>query len=152
MVAWWQRLFFSLASLVTAALLCLGCLVLETVAKSRAGSVQSSEVMLVAGLTVGFCMVAWVVSAPVVLTIRNIRGVRFWLYWVLGSCVGPVVMAGLCAVVYFMFPHSPGSPWFRPEYLPLMGLAGAISSLTALLYLLMLRSAQKRATRKVSEG
>jgi hypothetical protein len=150
MVAWWKRLLFSLVSMVVAAVLCLGSLVLESVIKSHPGSFRGSEVILTVGVTVGFCLVAWIFSVPVVLIITNIHGWRFWLYWFLGSCIGPMLMLALSALVFFLVPHGPNEQWFHPELLSLVYLAAAISSLTSLLYLLLLRWAQGRAARKTN--
>lgn len=101
--------------------------------------------MLTIGVTVGLCLVGSVFTVPVVLMITNIRGWRFWFYWALGSAFGPLLMLALCALVFFLVPHSPSDHWFRPELLPLVYLAAAISSLTSLFYLLLLRRAQSRA-------
>jgi|HubBroStandDraft_1064217.scaffolds.fasta_scaffold562150_2 hypothetical protein len=145
MVAWWKRLLFSFISMVAAAVVCLGCLVLESAFKSHPGSFRGSEVMLTIAVTVGLCLVGCVFTVPVVLMITNIRGWRFWLYWALGSAFGPLLILALCALVFFLVPHGPNERWFRPELLPLVYLAAAISSLTSLFYLLLLRRAQSRA-------
>lgn len=41
MVAWWKRLLFSFVSMVGAAVVCLGCLVLESALKSHPGSFEA---------------------------------------------------------------------------------------------------------------
>lgn len=148
MVAWWKRVLFSLVSMVAAAVVCLSCVVLESVIKSHPANIHSSEVVLTIAVTVGFCMVGWVFAVPVVLIVTNIRAWRFWLYFVLGSCVGPVLMLALSALVFIVFPQNSGSTWFSPALLPLLYLAAAVSSLTSLLYLLLLRRAQRHADRK----
>jgi integral membrane sensor domain MASE1 len=106
--------------------------------------------MLTIGVTVGLCLVGCVFTVPVVLMITNIRGWRFWFYWALGSSYGPLLMLALCALVFFLVPHGPNDRWFRPELLPLVYLAAAVSSLTSLFYLLLLRRAQDRAARKTA--
>ncbi|HEY1903824.1 MAG TPA: hypothetical protein VGG56_15430 [Terracidiphilus sp.] len=145
MVAWWKRLLFSLASIVAAAIVCMAAIVVESADKSHPVSFRSSEVILTLAVIVGFCLIGWVFAVPAVLLVTNIRGGRFWLYWVLGSCVGPLLMLALCAVVFLVFPQGSGSPWLNPALRPLVYLAGAISSLTSLFYLLLLRRAQIRA-------
>jgi hypothetical protein len=148
MVAWWKRLLFSLASMVAAAVLSLACILLEAALKSHPASIHSSEVLLTIAVMVGFCLIGWVFSIPVVLIIRNIRGGRFWFYWFLGSCVGPLLMLALFAAVFFTFPQSPSAHWFNPALRPLVYFAAIVSSLTSLFYLLLLRVAQRRADRK----
>jgi hypothetical protein len=144
-VPWWKRLLFSLLSMVLAAALSLLGLVVVNLVQKHPVNIHSGELILTAGVLVGFCIIAWVVSAPVVLMIRDIGGWRFWLYWVLGTCVGPLLMLGLCVAVFFAMPHGPDSPWFNPAMRPLVFMAGAISSVTSLLYLSMLRWAQRKA-------
>ncbi len=47
-------------------------------------------------------MVAWFVSTPAVLMVKNFRGVRFWVYLGLGCCVGPLLMLALFGTVYLL--------------------------------------------------
>jgi len=147
MVAWWNRLLFSLASVVAAVVVCLGGLiVVEVVLKRQTAIIHSSEVALTVGVTFALCLVGWVITAPLILIVRNVPGGRFWVYWALGSCVGPLLMLGLFAAVFFLVPHSPNDHWIRPELWPLLYLAAAISSLTSIFYLVLLRWGQGRAT------
>jgi hypothetical protein len=148
MVAWWKRLLFSLASMIAAAVICLACMLLETTLNSRPANIHSSEVMLTVAVMVGFCLIGWVISIPAVLIVRNISGGRFWLYWILGSSVGPLLMLLLFVAVFVLVPHGPGAQWFNPALRPLAYFAAAISSLTSLCYLLWLGWAQRRAVRK----
>ena len=135
MVAWWKRLLFSLASVVAAAAVCLGSLIVVEVAlKRQTAIIHSSEVALTVGVTVALCLVGWVISTPLVLMVRNVPGGRFWIYWAVGSCVGPLLMLGLFAAVFFLVPHSPNEQWIRPELWPLVYLAAAISSITSIFY------------------
>jgi hypothetical protein len=97
---------------------------------------------------VGFCLIGWVISIPAILIVRNISGGRFWLYWILGSSVGPLLMLLLFVAVFVLVPHGPGAQWFNPALRPLAYFAAAISSLTSLCYLLWLGWAQRRAVRK----
>jgi hypothetical protein len=147
MVAWWKRLLFSLASVVAAAVVCLGCVVLVSALKSHPVNFRGSEVILTVGVTVAFCLVGWIFSVPAILLVKRISGARFWVHWVLGSCVGPVLMLGICVAVFFALPHAPGASWFNPALRPLVYMATAISSLTALFYLSLLKWAQGRWVR-----
>jgi drug/metabolite transporter (DMT)-like permease len=150
MVAWWKRVLFSLASVVAAAVISVSGIVLESTIKNPSTTFRSSEVALTIAVTVGFCLIAWVLSAPGVLIVRNIRGWRFWLYWIVGSGVGPLLMLALSAVIFMIVPQGPGATWFSPALLPLLYLAAAISSLASLFYLLLFRWAQMRADRKAA--
>jgi len=154
MVAWWKRILLSLLSVVAATVVSIVGMVLVDGLKHKQFNVRSSEVLLTIAVTVGFCLIAWVLSIPFVLLIRKIAGWRFWFYWVLGSCVGPALMLGLIFALFMtLMPHRPGDPWFMPAELSLVYLAGAISSLTSLFYLLLLRGAQKRAVvRELKSG
>ena len=145
MIAWWKRLFFSLVSVLLASLVCMGCLIaVDALRKPSApGSVRSSEVVLTLAGTVGFSMVAWLVSTPAVLMVKNFRGVRFWVYLGLGCCVGPLLMLALFGTVYLLVPQAPHEKWIRPELLPLLYLAAGISSLTSVFYLSCVRWAEK---------
>jgi hypothetical protein len=145
MVAWWKRLLLSLLCMIVATVFCFLAIVAYSAAKSQPVSFRSSEVLLTTAVTVGFCTVAWVFSVPVVLIITNIGGWRFWFYWVLGTCVGPALMLGLTSAIFFMLPHAPGQPLLNPAVYPLIYLAGAISCLTSIFYLSLLRKAQAKA-------
>ena len=147
MVAWWKRLLFSLESMIAASVLCLACMLLVTSLKSHSANIHSSEVLLTVAVLVGFCLIGWVISIPAVLIIRNASGGRFWLYWILGSSVGPLLMLLLFAAVFVFMPHSPDAQWFNPAYQSMVYFATALSSLTSLFYLLLLRWAQRRAVR-----
>jgi hypothetical protein len=144
MVAWWKRILLSLLSVVAATVVSIVGMVLADGLRHGRFNVRSSEVLLTIAVTVGFCMIAWALSLPVVLWIKKIGGWRFWFYWVLGSCVGPVLMLGLILALFIaVLPHKQGDPWFMPAELSLVYLSGAISSLTSLFYLLLLRRAQR---------
>src|ERR1700723_1139780 len=147
MVAWWKRLLFSLASMIAAAVVCLAAMLLLTTLKSHSANIHSSEVILTVAVMVGFCLIGWVVSIPGVLIVRNISGHRFWLYWILGSSVGPLLVLLLFLAVFVVVPHGPGAQWFNPAFRPLIYFAAAISSLTSLCYLWLLGWAQRRAVR-----
>jgi hypothetical protein len=148
MVAWWKRILLSLLSVVVAAIVCLLCVVLWSTVKSHPVSFHSSEVLLTIAVTVAFCLIAWLFSVPIVLIIKNIRGWRFWFYWVLGSCVGPALMLALCAVILMVVSHNRNTSWYSPEELPLVYMSAAISSVSALLYLALLRRSQASAARR----
>lgn len=146
MVSRAKRILLSLLSVVVAAVVCFLAALLVTSMESDPASFQSSEVALTIGVLVCFCLVGWFFSVPAVVMVTNIRGWRFWFFWVLGSCLGPLLMIALFGVVLHFFPHDPKQNVFSPEFQPLLEMAAAISSLGSLLYLLLLRRAQKAAS------
>ena len=148
MVPWWKRLLFSLVSLVAASALCLAAVVVEDALKGHPGSIHSGEVILTMAVMGAFSVVAWVVSAPVVLIVQNIRGWRFWFYLLAGSSVGPLLMLALAGIIFTAFPQGPNASLLNPAVTPLLYLAGIISTLTSIFYLLLLRRATARAARK----
>jgi hypothetical protein len=143
MVAWWKRILLSLLSVVVATIVCFAGMVVYSSLKSHPVSFHSSEVVLTVAVTVGFCVIAWIFSVPVVLLIRNVSGLRFWLYWVLGSCLGPVLVLALSAIIFTVYPQN--AALFKSAVRPLVYGSAAISSLTSLFYLSLLRGAQKSA-------
>jgi len=148
MVPWWKRLLFSLVSLFMASALCLAAVVAQDAFKGHPGSIHSSEVILTMAVMGGFCVVAWVVSAPVVLVVKNIRGWRFWFYFLAGSSVGPLLMLGLAGLIFIVFPQGPNAKLLNPALTPLLYLSGAVSTLTSIFYLLLLRHGTAQSARK----
>jgi ABC-type Fe3+-siderophore transport system permease subunit len=144
MITKWKLLIYSLASMVMAAIVCMAGALLQSVVMNPRGSLRVADLFYLAGFALVFGFVGWVVTAPMVLKIKNIAGWRFWLYWALGSSFGPLSMFAVFALVFFLVPGSPDAHWIRPELMPLVYLATAISSLAALFYLLLLRRAQVR--------
>jgi hypothetical protein len=157
MVAWWKRILLSLLSVVVGAVVCLlgaeivlwGAVKTHLVSSSHSVSFHSSELLITIGVIVVFCIVAWLFSVPVVLIVRNIRGWRFWFYWVVGSCIGPALMLALCAAILMVALKGRGNAiWYNPEELPLVYMSAAISSVSALLYLGLLRRSQAAIKRR----
>jgi hypothetical protein len=157
MVAWWKRILLSLLSVVVGTVVCLlGAEIVIWIAvkthllsSSHSVSFHSSELLITIAVIVVFCVVAWLFSVPVVLIVRNISGWRFWFYWVLGSCIGPALMLALCAVILMVAFRGRGTAiWYSPEETPLIYIAAAISSVSSLLYLSLLRRSQAAAARK----
>jgi hypothetical protein len=144
MVAWWKRLLLSLLSVVLATVICFLSVVLYNVMKKV--SFHGSEVILTVMVMVGFCVIAWIFTVPVVLIIRNVSGWRFWFYWVLGSCVGPALVLALSAIISNLYPEN--AVLFKAAVRPLLYAAAADSTLASIFYLTLLRGAQKSAARR----
>jgi drug/metabolite transporter (DMT)-like permease len=139
MVPWRIRLLLSFVSIVTAALICIACLIVaEGVLDGYLGSIRTPAVT--------FAVRSDVFFGALVLIVRDVRGWRFWLYLVLGSCVGPLLMLALFVLAFFPSPHGTNSHWIPPELRGLIYLAATISILATLFYLLLLRRMESRAT------
>jgi hypothetical protein len=57
-------------------------------------------------------------------------------------------MLALAGVIFTAFPQGPNASLLNPAVTPLLYLAGIISTLTSIFYLLLLRRATARAARK----
>ena len=65
-----------------------------------------------------------------------------WLYWAIGICFGPAIVL---AVALYASIRGPSFAGFPGNSMSVVYVAAAISGLTALIYLLLLRSGQNRA-------
>lgn len=139
-----KRVLLSFASVAAATFICLVGMLIENGRGANPATFQSSELILVIAVVCCLSSIGWLITLPVAFMVGNTRSWRFWVYWLLGSCVGPLLMAALFAAVYFLFPHGPNATWFRPEYMPIFYLAAAISCLASLFYLLLLGREQKK--------
>lgn len=146
MVPWWKRLIYSLGSVIVGAGAA-GALVAGREFISSSHGHVSAMGLTIAGL--GFdCWVVilslpgWLLAIPVVLLVRYTYGWRFWMYWALGTCVGPALILGVALYSALRAPNLEGFPG---DSMSVVYLAGAISFLSTLLYLLLLRRARIRA-------
>jgi hypothetical protein len=81
-------------------------------------------------------------AIPLVLLVRNIKGWRFWMYWAVGLLFGPAMILG---VSFYSAVRAPNFAGFPGNSMSMVYLAGAISGVTTLIYLLLLRRGQTRA-------
>jgi hypothetical protein len=149
-VSWWRRLLFSLASWMAAAILSGSLFVLT----DEIG-VHSSESVTLLQIGAGFAffvamvflvsLPGWLLAIPIVLAVRNIAGWRFWMYFALGTFIGPIWILSMGLYFSLVSPHHAG---FAPGPSDLYYRAVAVSSLTTLIYLLLLRRAQPAAAGK----
>jgi len=145
MVPWWKRLFYSFLSVVVSCLVCNALLALgEATVNSNAQS-NSGEFLPGLALVLLCSLPGWVLAIPVVLIVTNIRGWRFWMYWAFGSAIGPLLMLG---VAFYESLTDPSRGEFVQQVNPLIGLAAAISCATTLIYMQLLRRAQRAAAEK----
>jgi hypothetical protein len=146
MIPWWKRLIYSLVSVVVGAGIGGAVMTANEFITNAHGHISALGLTVaVLGFdcwVVAFSLPGWVLAIPFVLLVKNIEGWRFWMYWVIGSCFGPALMV---AVGLNNGLRSTNFELFFQNAMTMMRLAIPISCLTTLLYLLLLRRAQKRA-------
>jgi hypothetical protein len=108
---------------------------------AHAGAPKAFESALYYPLTV-FCfsLPGWLIGLSFVLTIEKIGRWRFWMYLAIGAGIGPSLMA---AVGTFTWLTSTNFVGWAPEAKNLVWLGFAVSTLTTLIYLLLLRRCQQ---------
>ena len=149
MVPWWKRLIYSLVSAVVGAGVSGACGAAQQFIANAHGHLSPmglwTAILFFDPWVIMLSLPGWALAVPIVLLVRNIRGWRFWMYWVIGLCLGPAL---ILAVTLYSGPGLAaftGNNSMSPFYL-----AAAISGLTTLIYLLLLRRAQARASVEAS--
>jgi hypothetical protein len=84
----------------------------------------------------------WLLAIPIVLLVRNIRGWRFWIYCAAGACFGPAL---ILAVALYSAVRVPNFAGFPGDSMSVVYMAGAVSTVSTLLYLVTLRIAQNQS-------
>jgi hypothetical protein len=150
-VRWWKRLFYSLISVVLAAGISGAAVMLQQLltnphaqlgAEAWLGSVVFFDYWVVL-----LSLPGWLLAIPAVLLVTNLQGWRFWMYLVLGSFIGPVL---ILAIAIYSSIQGPSFAGFSRDAVSTAFLAAAISCLTTLFYLLLLRRAQGVVVETVS--
>jgi hypothetical protein len=144
MAPWWKRLLYSFVSWVIVALLSGPLFVIAEMVGShlsRAIAVPevAASIAFITGMVFILSFPGWLLAIPIVLAVRNVKGWRFWMYFALGSSIGPAWILGMGLYFWLVSPHHSG---FSPGPIDLYYRAVAVSSLTTLIYLLQLRRAQ----------
>jgi hypothetical protein len=143
MVPWWKRLIYSLVSAVLGAGVSGACGAAQQFIANSRGHLNAmglwTAILFFDPWVIVMSLPGWALAVPIVLLVRNIRGWRFWMYWAIGICLGPAI---ILAVALYSGPGFAGLPG---NSMSLVYLAGAISGLTTLLYLVLLRRGQARA-------
>jgi len=150
---WWGRMVYSLACTATAAVLAVGSLMLADSLHLLGGrSALLSRLSLGAasaliGLVFTFSLPGWLLGLPFVLAVKDLRGGRFWLWLAIGTCIGPLLIAG---IVLFRAQSDPQLHFVSSlsEAMFFVYLAAGVSCLTTLIYLLLLRWAQKQEAKR----
>ena len=146
MVPWWKRLIYSLVGTLLGAGFCGACIVAQQFLSNPHRHLSAvgltTAILFFDPWVMVLSLPGWALAIPVVLLVRNIRGWRFWMYWAVGTCLGPAIILaeGLHSAI-----RGPSFAGFPENSMSLVYLAGAISALTSLIYLVLLRRAQAQA-------
>ncbi len=153
MVAWWKRLIYSVVSAVLGAGACGAAAAAEQVVANAHGHLSAmgmwTAILFFDPWVVALSVPGWFLSLPLVLLVRNVRGWRFWMYWLIGICFGPAIVVlvnWIAGMRGFSLAGIPGG------IKAALYLACAISALSSLIYLLLLRRGQTRAAFHASEA
>ena len=147
MVPWWKRLLYSLVSVMLGAGLSGAWVAAQEFISNSHGRISaiglSTAILFFDGWVIVLSIPGWLLATPLVLLVRNVRGWRFWVYWAIGACFGPVLILGVALYTALKASAFAG---FSRDLLPLAYMAGAVSGLTTLFYLLLLLRAQARSS------
>lgn len=147
MVSWWRRLLYSLASVIAAIIvICTFIQILEAFAGPKFHGIRGEFLASIVDFLF-FSLPGWLLAVPLVLVTRNIGGWRFWMYWAIGSAIGPLMILG---IALYSFLTSPKSSAFASGSITFAYFAAAVSSLTTFFYLLSLREAQRQSRQSVA--
>ena len=145
MVAWWKRLIYSFVSAVLGAGLCGAAAASQQVVTNARGQLTAealwTAILFFDPWVVTLSMPGWLLALPLVLLVRSVLGWRFWLYWAMGICIGPLIVlvaeriAASRGLALAGIPGGSDAAFY---------LATAISALSSLIYLLLLRRGQAR--------
>jgi hypothetical protein len=151
MVAWWKRLIYSLVSAVLGAGVCgssiAGQQFLSNPHRHLSAIGLWTAILFFDPWVIIVSLPGWALAIPIVLLVKDIRGWRFWMYWGIGICFGPALVL---AVAVFAATRGISFAGFPGNSMSVVYIAGAVSGLTTLIYLLFLRRAQTRAATRVS--
>jgi hypothetical protein len=145
MVPWWKRLIYSLVSVTLAAFIGDAFFTIGEVFAFPSQHFEASGFLPGLVFVFLFSLPGWVLSIPVVLIVTNVRGWRFWMYLVIGCSIGPLLMFGIALYGFLTDPRTDG---FAAGASPLLFLGTAVSCLTTLIYLLLLRRAHTVEAKK----
>jgi hypothetical protein len=103
----------------------------------------AASVAFVTGMVLILSFPGWLLAIPIVLAVRHVYGWRFWMCFALGIGIGPLTFLGM-QLYFALASHAAFVPGPIEFYLR----PAAVSSLTTLIYLLLLRGAQAAGAKK----
>jgi hypothetical protein len=152
MVPWSKRLLYSFCSFLVAIPVSFLLLSIAQYIVERKLLLNMDGLFLSLFLIFFFSIPGWFLAIPICLLVTNIRGWRFWSYWAVGSCIGPLFLLGLALFSYLQHPNERFGA--HGAYLDTIVVVTAtmISSLTTIFYLLSLRLEQTAKARIISSA
>lgn len=146
MVAWWKRLIYSFVSAVLGAGTCGAAAASQQVVANAHGHLSAeglwTAIVFFDPWVIALSLPGWLLAVPLVLLVRNVRGWRFWLWWAIGICFGPAIIEIVNWIAAMKGLSLAGIPGGLNAAL---WLSAAISGLSSLLYLLLVRRGQVHA-------
>jgi hypothetical protein len=151
MVAWWKRLIYSLVSAVLGAALAGAWVAAQQFLENAHGHLSAvallTAILFFDPYVITLSLPGWVLAVPIVLLVRNIRGWRFWMYCAVGTFFGPFLILAVASYSAFRGPSLAGFPG---NSMSTVYMAAAVSGLSSLIYLLLLRRGQTKAAYRAS--
>jgi hypothetical protein len=139
MLPWWKRLSYSFLSvvfgggLVGVAASCLDALLIPGSHIDVERLIVSSCIVVIASLS------GWLVAIPIVLSVRDYRGWRLWIWGAAGICIGPVVILGFGLYGFLTDPIARQGSWAGASGIFLLSAAVSTVSTCAYLFLVLSR-------------
>jgi len=153
MVFWWKRLIYSFVSAALGAGVSGAGGAAQQVVSNAHGHLSAmavwTAILFFDPWVIALSLPGWFLALPLVLLVRNVRGWRFWMYWIIGICFGPVIVLivnWIATMRGFSLAGLPGG------LTAAIYLAAAISGLSSLIYLLLLRRGQAQSALRASEA
>jgi hypothetical protein len=133
MPAWTRRLVYSMVSVFAGvAIVTMALWILSTPRPKLA----FETAFFYGYFTLMWSIPGWIIAVPVVLLVGNYSGWRMWLWGAVGCCIGPALLLGLAAFSYLTEPLLAG---FAPGSWKFLLMAGAVSSITTVAYLTLVK-------------
>ena len=153
MVALWKRLIYSFVSAVLGAGVGGAGAAAQQVVSNAHGHLSAmavwTAILFFDPWVIALSLPGWFLALPLVLLVRNVRGWRFWMYWIIGICFGPAIVL---IVNWIATMRGFSIAGIHGGLTAAAYLAAAISGLSSLIYLLLLRHGQARSALRASEA
>lgn len=151
MVAWWKRLVYSLIGVALGAGLAGAWVASQQFGQNADGRFNAmallTTILFFDSWVIALSLPGWVLAIPIVLLVKNVARWRFWMYWAIGICLGPAM---ILAIGFYSAARGLRFAGLFGNYATTVYMAGAVSGLASLIYLLLLRRAQMRAAHSES--
>ena len=151
MVVWWKRLIYSFVSAVLGAGASGALGAAQQVVSNAHGHLSAmavwTAILFFDPWVVALSLPGWFLALPLVLLVRSVRGWRFWMLWIIGIALGPVIVLVVNWIALLQGLSLAGIPGGLTAAIYL---SAAISGLSSLIYLLILRRGQTRAAFQAS--